>query len=400
MLATHEYLGKIAHLYEKFTGRTAAGHSYRKEIDQLERNSMEFASANLRHLLPDIPIEEHAGIIDEILFNRDCSDLDEDSFFLLKSTTISDPGSILIAAKEKPVIFCTFHYGSYRLINPLLMSRGFNYILPVEDKIYATQTARYMENHAGCQKYFNSTSQFLVVNAEESTAALTMARKARAGWSLLAYIDGNTGVQGAGRRDAKMVRVPLLGKPIYARKGIAFLSHFLKMPIVPVICEITGPMERTITFHDKIEPFADGEDREAYCRMATEKLYAILGAYLEKNPSQWLGWLELQKYLDTDGLSNDEPSDKQDAHSVSLADNHVDHKLMFNHRRFGFIVQDDERVLLDKATYKLLSLPPPIIQILDSYREPARISATDASPEQMDVIRQLVSMSMLSVIPQ
>jgi len=370
MLEAQEYLKKIECLRREFTGRTAAARSYRKEIDQLELNSTEFASANLRYLLPDIPIEDHAGIIDDMLFNRDCSDLDEDSYFLLKYTIISDPGSMLVAAKEKPAIFCTFHVGSYRLINHVLISRNLNYILPVEGKIYATQTACYMENLVGCKAYFNSNSQFMVVNAEEPTAALTMARKARAGWSLLAYIDGNTGVQGSGRRDAKMLRVPLLGRMIYARKGIAFLSHFLKLPIVPVLCEITGPLERTITFHEMIVPAVASEDRDSYCQMATEKLYSVLGTYLKKSPSQWLGWMELQKYLDMDGLEDHETVDAQDVGTISDFDGIAGNRLVFNRDRYGFIIQDDQRVLLDKSTYKLLSLPDKISNLLDSYRQP------------------------------
>ncbi|HVA54469.1 MAG TPA: hypothetical protein VNI53_01520 [Gammaproteobacteria bacterium] len=400
MLETQEYLKKIECLRREFTGRTAAARSYWKDIDQLELNSMEFASANLRHLLPNIPIEDHAGIIDDIFFNRDCSDLDEDSFFLLKNTTISDRSSMLVAAKEKPVIFCTFHIGSYRLINHVLISRNLNYILPVEGKIYATQTARFMENFVGCQTYFNSDSQFMTVNAEEPTAALTMVRKARARWSLLAYIDGNTGVQGAGRRDIKMLRVPLLDRMIYARKGIAFLSHFLKLPIVPVLCEITGPMQRKITFHEQIEPSASAEDREAYCQMATEKLYSVLGEYLKKSPSQWLGWMELQKYLDMDGLGDNETVDEHDDGTVSDFDGIVGNRLVFNHDRYGFIIQDDQRALLDKSTYKLLSLPENVSNLLESYRQPIEVSSVGVSDEQRDMIEQLVSMDMLSVVGQ
>ncbi|HVC28191.1 MAG TPA: hypothetical protein VNF48_01425, partial [Gammaproteobacteria bacterium] len=347
---------------------------------------MEFASANLRHLLPGIPIEEHAGIIDSILFNKDCSDLDEDSFFLLNSTKISDPASMLEVAKEKSIIFCTFHYGSYRLINQVLVSRNLNYLLPVENKIFITQKTGYLKNIAIGQVHFKSTSQFMVVNAEEPIAALTMARKARAGWSLLTYIDGNTGVQGAARRDAKMLRVPLLGRMIYARKGIAFLSHFLKLPIVPVTCEIKGPLERTLTFHEKIDPADMQADREAYCQMATERLYSVLGTYLKKSPSQWLGWMELQKYIDMDALEDHVTVDEQAVGTISEFDAIAGSKLVFNHDRYGFIVQDDQRVLLDKSTYKLLSLPENVSDCLESYRQPIEVPSVGISDEQRDMI--------------
>jgi len=399
MLEPHEYLEQVNSLQNKYAGRLTARNSDREIVNQDELNNIEFASANLRHLLPDIPIKNHAEIINEILFTQACATLDGDSCFLLETTKIIDPESMLLAARQKPVIFCTFHFGSYQLINQVLASRGLNYILPVSSDNNANYKKYYEDKIEIIRNYFKSASQLLVLNAEEPTTALSMARKTRAGWSLLAYIDGNTGVQGATRRDAKLLRIPLLDKPIYARKGIAFLSYFLKLPIVPVVCEITGTMERRMTFHEKIDPSDAREDREAYCRMATEKLYFILGAYLKRSPSQWLGWLDIQKYIDFDDYFNNEPdTDAKNYESVSPPDKNTDFKLIFNYQRFGFVVNDGQRVLLDKATYKLLSIPDNVTEILDTYRQSTDILPSDISVEQRDMIEQLVSMDMLSVI--
>jgi predicted LPLAT superfamily acyltransferase len=396
MLDPGEYLEKIDSLQKEYKGRKTAGSADR--VDQDELNCIEFASASLRHLLPNIPIEKHVGFINEVLLNQVCADLDEDSCFLTQNTILSDPKSMLEAARGKPVIFCTFHFGSYRLINQVLASRGLNYILPVAGDIYASHKKRYEDNFEGIKSYFKSASQLLVVNAEEPIAALTMTRKTHAGWSLLAYIDGNTGVQGATRRDAKLIKVSLLGKPIYARKGIAFLSHFLKLPIVPVICEITGPMERRMTFHEKIDPSMISENRESYCQIATQKLYSLLGEYLKKKPAQWEGWMFLQKYLDIEGLTEPDNEDRQGFNERPTIDEITGNTLVFNRNRFGFIVQENQRVLLDKATYKLLSLPDNVSAILDSYREPVPVSYPCITDEQRDMIGQLVSMDMLSVV--
>jgi len=398
MLEPREYQERILSLQREYTQPAGADRISKRNIDHNEANCVEFASANLRHLLPAIPIEKHAGIINEILFNQVCAALDEDSFFLLAGVKIFDPGSVLSAANKKSFIFCTFHFGSYRLINALLVSNGINYVLPVSRDIYANQRIRYAENVKAAQVFSNSVSRMLVVNAEEATTALTMARKTRAGWSLLAYIDGNTGVQGAGRRDAKTVRVPLLGKPIYARKGIAFLSHFLKVPIVPVLCEITGQMQRTMTFHEEIDPSGFSKDREAYCQMATERLYAVLAGYLKRVPGQWEGWLDMQKYLDMDAIAGSEGTDEDSVETASPAEDIADSRLVFNRERFGFIVQEDGRALLDKDSYKLLSLPQNITDILEAYREPVLAPSADAAQEQRDIVAQLVSMGMLSVV--
>ena len=398
MLEPRQYRERILNLQREYTQPAEADPGDKRNIDQTEANCVEFASANLRHLLPAIPTSQHDGIIKEILFNQACAVLDGDNCFLLESAEICDPNSMLLLAKDKPVIFCTFHFGSYRLINALLVRGGINYTLPVADDVFETQSASFVESVQGFRTYFKSDSQFAVLNAEEPISALTLARKARAGWSLLAYIDGNTGVQGAGRRDAKTVRVPLLGKPIYARKGIAFLSHFLKVPIVPVLCEITGQMQRTITFHEKIDPSGFSKDREAYCQMATERLYAVLAGYLKRVPSQWEGWLDMQKYLDMDAIADSEGTDEDSVETASPAEDIADSRLVFNHERFGFIVQEDGRALLDKDSYKLLSLPQNITDILEAYREPAPAPSADAAQEQRDIVAQLVSMGMLSVV--
>jgi len=389
-----EYLDKIAKLRRAYSQSAAAGRS----SDQNEANCFEFASANLRHLLPMIPIAEHGEIINEIFSTQARAALDEDSCFLFDGIKINDPAGMLQTARQNPVIFCTFHFGSYRLINQVIVSRGLNYILPVTSEIYVTQKKRYEDGLKVLQAYFKTDSQLMVVNAEERTSALSMARRTRAGWSLLAYIDGNTGVQGPGRRDAKTLSVPLLGKPIFARKGIAFLSHFLKLPIVPVLCEITGEMTCSMTFHEKIDPRAASEDRDAYCRMATEKLYTILGEYLKRSPAQWEGWLDMQKYLDMDTIAGSEGTDEDSVETASPAEDIADGRLVFNRERFGFIVQEDGRALLDKDSYKLLSLPQNITDILEAYREPAPAPSADAAQEQRDIVAQLVSMGMLSVV--
>ncbi|MGA9852023.1 MAG: hypothetical protein WBR15_03755 [Gammaproteobacteria bacterium] len=398
MLNAEEYLDALARLPRPYRFMPPTrGRADGDGEDALEANIREFASANLHHLLPDIPMRAHPKIIDEVLLHRLMAELDEDSFFLLGNTRIEDPHSVLTAAKGAPVIFCTFHLGSYRLINTLLVSRGFNYLLPVESSNYTAQRSIYLDHSRQCQAHFKSTSQFTVVNAEEPTAALSMARKARAGCSLLAYLDGNTGVQGAARRDAKMLKVPLLGRPIYARKGIAFLSHFLKLPIVPVVCEITSPLDRRLTFHDPIEPPDSGIDRDIYCQTATDQLYALLGSYLKKSPSQWLGWLDMQQYLDLDATAPLETTEIMGSAAESDGEAVVAHRLVFNRERFGFIVRDGERVLLDKLSYEFLSVPESVCAVLDACREP--VAVTRYMPDgHKETIEQLLSLNLLSLV--
>ncbi|MDE2234756.1 MAG: hypothetical protein KGK44_04310 [Gammaproteobacteria bacterium] len=393
MLEPRQYLQQIQSMQAEYGARNSAGRPESENTDQNELNCIEFASANLRQLRPDIPLAQHTGIINEILFNQARAALDEDSCFLSETTRIIDPQDTLTTAGRQPVIFCTYHFGSYRIINQVLGSRGLRYLLPVSSDIYAAHKRRFEDNFAVIKGYFHTDAQLMVVNAEERTSALVMARKTRQGWSLLTYIDGNTGVQGASRRDAKMLLIPLLGRPMYARRGIAFLSHFLKLPIVPVVCQVTGPLQRRMTFHPRIEPAASGEDREAYCLRATEQLYAVLAEYLKTTPEQWEGWMYLQRHLETDTFTDPEGEEAELAIEWNTGD-----RLVFNHRRFGFIIQENERVLLDKANYKLLSLPDQIWNMLDSCREPREFNTEAAAEPEREMLEQLVAMELLSIV--
>lgn len=395
MRNAQEYLDTLARLPRPYRFMPPAhGRAQRRESDLIEANTREFASANLHHLLPEIPLRAHPQIIDEILLHRLMAELDGAGFFLLDKTQVEDPHSVLTTAQTRPVVFCTFHLGSYRLITMFLIKHGLNFLVPLED--YSNQQPDISSLLQSFQREFASPAEFKLVNAEEPTAALAMARKARVGWSLLAYIDGNTGVQGAARKDAKMLKLSLLGKPIVARKGIAFLSHFLKLPIVPVFCEILGPVERRLVFHDPIQPPEAGSDRDAYCRQATEQLYGLLGRYLKKSPSQWLGWLDMQQYLDLDATLPFESAESI-GQATESEEEVAANRLVFNHERFGFIVRDGERVVLDKLTYEFLSVPESVYAVLEACKEP--VTMNKYMPEShKETIEQLLSLKLLTPV--
>lgn len=399
MQNAQEYLDKLSRL--SHAGISAASpHGTGKQAgrDTLESNSREFASANLHHLLPELPWQAHPKIIDEVLLHQLMAELDETSMFLMANTEIVDPHQVLTSVMNEPVIFAAFHFGSFRLITMLLMSRNLNCMMPADNEFYAEQNI-YQEHRREIQAYFNSHSQFTVINAEEPTSALAMARKAKAGWSLLAYADGNTGVQGKTRRDDKLLKVPLLGRQIYARKGIAFLSHHLQLPIIPVFCEITGQLQRRMTFLGQIVPPDMKNDRDSYCQAATEKLYALLGDYIKQSPSQWRGWLDMQRYLDLDAPIPLESVSTSGQAMPPAEDVVVARRLVFNRERFGFIVRDGERMLLDKLTYDLLSIPESVSAVLESCREPVTVS--DYLPDgYKETIEQLLSLKLLSPVAE
>ena len=96
------------------------------------RNKPHFVSATLSHLLPGVDRSRHFELTREILFHQQWSALDERSFFLPETTNVVDhDNAIAGAVGGKAVIFCTFHVGSYRLLNTLLTRAGAKFALVI-----------------------------------------------------------------------------------------------------------------------------------------------------------------------------------------------------------------------------------------------------------------------------
>lgn len=400
MLNTDQYLRVVEELRKKYTPRSLLVYSTESaDTSRVFSNSLEFASANLHHLLPRVSFAGREPILTEALFSKACAELDEGNGFVLDHATVHDPAGWLALAREQPVIFCSFHYGSYRLINYLLARADLKFAVLASRDIWETKRARFLGYHTEAQRYFSkSLTRMDVVNVEAPSTALALTRKVRAGWSLLAYIDGDNGVLGVGRHDSKMLRTTLLGQPLFARKGVAFLSHFLQVPVVPVICKITGLVEREITVHDPVYPLRESESRDAYCQAVTDRLYALLGEYLRTDPGQWERWFDIQTALDTDAIAANR-ADAEVTEEPGMPEAEIlQHVLGFNRQRFGVVQHAGQKALLDKDTYKLLSLPSGIIAILESYRVPRRVLPKDLRTQKLNILRELMSRQILCVV--
>jgi KDO2-lipid IV(A) lauroyltransferase len=326
------------------------------------QHTSHLVSASLSHLLPRLPRARHPELVREILFQQGWAGLDERMLFagegtamldfLLGSTEVEDPEGVLPrAAAGEPLIFCTFHTGSYRLVNVLLGAAGVSFSLVVDRLTREGQGETFLRIYETFRERTGSGIRMDVLDAESSRIGLQAMRRVRAGGSLLFYIDGNTGVGGVHRRDDRMVRVRFLGHTLHARKGIAFLSHATGVPIVPVLCERTGGSSRRITFLSALHP--DGEaDREAYSTGATQAVYSLLEPLLQRAPGQWEGWLYVHKYLDEKELH-----DAVEARPARAAETPPDgDPLVLDAERFTLLRLRDTPVLFDRATYQATPL--------------------------------------------
>jgi hypothetical protein len=173
-----------------------------------------------------------------------------------------------------------------------------------------------------------------------------------------------------------MTRVRFFGRTLFARRGIAYLAHTARVPLVPVFNERTAIDARILTLHPPIAPL-DGEDRASFSATSTQRVYDLLTEYLERVPTQWEGWLYVYRFLDTDALrpaealAHDEPS-------AVLRDDDI---LSVDADRFALLRARGDRMLLDRATLTARMLSPAARRLIDTLSRPTRFGAVAAPPD-------------------
>ena len=209
-----------------------------------------------------------------------------------------------------------------------------------------------------------------ILNAEKPQIAIQAIRRLRSGKSLLFYIDGNTGVGGYYADMDKLIKIEFFNNDLYARKGIAFLSHFTQTPIIPVICIRTGWLSREIHFLNPIEPNKETK-KEVYNKKTTQLLYSYLEKYIKKYPEQWEGWLYVHKFLGTEKFEIN--------HELNLSQKNnflfkVKDMFILNKDRFALLTYFKEDFLFDKQSFKLFPISNKFKETLSVFRKPAKIS--------------------------
>ncbi len=263
---------------------------------------------------------------------------------LLGKENIKIKGEDLLAAIDKPRIYCCFHMGSYRLpvafLSRLTNSKG---AIIIDNNVIVNQS----KNGFKIIKELSEREGFKIINAESLNGTIEMVRFLRKGGSLFFYIDGNTGVGGMKNISSKMLKIKLFESDFYARKGIAQISYITKTPIIPVITykETGNILKNTIHFFKEIIPNSDLQ-REFFVFETTQHIYNIFSEYLLKYPTQWEGWLFFQYFIEAD-LAVIEPK-KVDKNKLD--------SIQFNHDKFGLFKLNGTHYVYDldyRVMYKL-----------------------------------------------
>ncbi len=301
-------------------------------------------SAGLKNYLPQIDYELHEEIFKDILLHQRLSNLEQSHQEVLdhvKFEGLSDETSGLL--KKGGAVICTFHTGSYRIINQVFVKNKIPFTLVMAKSVMDAESEQL--THLYRQLSGNEdTSSFAIMDAESPSSGLQMLRELKKGRNLVLYIDGNTG---AGSNDIdknNLCDIRFLHQRIFARKGIAFLAHIAKSPIITIACYRKSMDDIRLRFFDTIYSGAD-QDREAFARNTTQKIYDFVAPVIQEFPGQWEAWMYLHKVANI--VHADDPVSKPIA-KTNISKNA---RVRLNSKEFGVFKVLDDFYLFKKSSY-------------------------------------------------
>ena len=120
------------------------------------------------------------------------------------------------------------------------------------------------------------------------------------GYSLFAYVDGNSGYKGVYNKE-QSVEMAFLNSTISTRTGLAKIAFFAKIPIVPFVAYYQDHVPK-MTLLPPIE--VKKSDRvEVFTLKTTQYLYSQFQRYIKIYYDQWESWFYLHKYLPNELLN-------------------------------------------------------------------------------------------------
>jgi lauroyl/myristoyl acyltransferase len=338
-------------IFEESKQELKAKLDQRFNTDSLQ--TYQFLSANLSKCIPSIPTDQHRDAWFDIMAFKTLQHIDTE--FSSRFTGIEDFNEFNYDEIRKllPAVFVSFHIGSYKSAVAFLVKYNINVVLMVDPTTYKLGKEKFVEAFQRVKTAFNSTSELELYPADRQDLVIQIMGKMKQGYSVVAFIDGNSGGNGYLDRENSL-KVPFFGQEIYVRTGLPTLSFYLKRPIIPMLSYYDDELNARWKVYEAIAPPKGERDPAAYVDQCTRYLYGIFEEALNKYPMQWEGWMFLHRYLNTAPFDALYPAvgGPADASAAAINDN------------IGLFVLDGKYYVLNKENYKLMELEPDMFQIL------------------------------------
>ena len=309
-----------------------------------------FFSANLANFLPSIPVSEHEELHKKMLLNTAMETFDRNITHIV-DFSVFEGQTQYILPPHKPFIYCSFHLGSYRIFINHLLRAGHKLVLLVRQGVFDEQLQDLIDFTNKLVSIFKVESEMLIVNADEPTSALKILRALRDGYSLVAYMDADSG-----SGEQKGEEISFLNHGIYARKGISFLSYASNIPIVPLVAYRKPDLQNVICVGEPIYPDKN-LSKAAFEKQTLQQLYNWFAEYIVQVPEQWEVWGYINNFM-----------------LPPLVPPLVDDDTVFQKTTFQFNLQRcalfelaSGPVLFDRLTYNVTEITPDFFLFLSQF---------------------------------
>jgi lauroyl/myristoyl acyltransferase len=335
------YIQKRNYLINEFINSLNIGES------EYLYGQMNMVSAGLVNYLPAIPIAMHEGIYKQILLHKKLSILEQSDYAVLDHVHTSGwSDSLLTMLKSQPTVICTFHTGSYRLLNLFLCRHQIDYTLVIATQVVKAEAELFSTLYHALPGNSNSNN-LNIIDAEAPNALIQMLRELKKGRSLLFYIDGNTGAGSTASKNDNCCIIDFLNQQIYARKGIAYIAHLAKAAILPVVSYRSTWENIHLKFFEPIVPDRQ-TSRDQFAVETTQQLYDLVAPIISQHPEQWEGWLYLHKSVN---IINQRKTVRERS-----PDDQLTNRIMLDSHSYGLCKINGLPFLLQKNNYSFYEI--------------------------------------------
>lgn len=248
---------------------------------------------------------------------------------------------------HRPIIFCGFHLGRYRLPSRFLIREKIPHSIIMNFKD-DNQVDSFHHNLSQLIAGRGLSDEIGLINIAERNALVQVIKLMKANKALLIYPDANLNQEQFKPGDKSHVEITFFNQKLRSQKGAAYFSHKFNAPIIPIITYTLGNTNY-IEFLSAIEP-------KDSIQNSVQQLWSMLEYYVKKYPDQWEGWLFSGKRLIPTAQA-----------SVS-ADNLE--RLSFNKDRFELIENNyKEYFAFDLAKKTKIDIPQVLYEFLKKIKD-------------------------------
>lgn len=269
----------------------------KKNIEQLSYRFTLFC-ANMTKFLPHVHHSNHYEMFQELLYFQYSSDIEQNSLEYLDNSIIQNFSSIDIEnhTNEFPLVFATFHLGSYRLLNCYLLEKGFKVVLIIDDNVFNTKLSKFTDTVDNLLRV-KETTDLIILNVSDRKSIFKLKQLIADGYVMSVYLDGNKSVSNKSQDFSKgFIPISFFNNEIFVKNGVGMLAKFLSAKIIPVVSFRDDSDINHMEFYKEIS-ISDYATKEEFAIKSIELCYNKLEEKLLLYPTQWECWIYIHDWF-------------------------------------------------------------------------------------------------------